>query len=1080
MMNPPFSFRFSRLAARPRAALAAAALLAASFASAQPAPHNGPRQVDPRWHAQVGGDVVARPGHVIENATIVIRDGVIRSVEANGSAPEGARVWDVSGLMIYAGLIEPHHPVAAPSPDSDKVDVHWNGKVTPQRSALDGAGMDEKTRASMREMGFAAAALAPEGGVFRGTSALVALTDDADLDSASTAYVLADPLYQEVAFESGGWGSREYPTSQMGAIALIRQTLLDADWRAGSQAVYASNPEAHEPPAPSAALEAMDAATPLLFNVGNELEALRAGKIAREFDRRLIVLGAGVEFRRLDALADDGADFIIPLRFPKTPDVDSRADFEATTLRELLTWEQAPTNPRRMKEAGLRVALTTDKLNKGDKFFDNLRKAIEHGLSEDDALAMLTTDAAAILGVDDRLGAVEAGMLANLVVTDGPMFEKKTTIRDVWVGGRRYEINPTPPTQFAGEWEFTFDADPSRSGVLTLTISDAGKPGVSLSTGADDDEALKARGVKLNENRLSYIVDMAGAGGPALGGAVIEGDEMLGVLTTAEGETWTWTARRADSEEGQPDEEGAASTDADGADDAPDVPASYGAPLGAYGLEEIPEQRDVIVTNGTVWTSGPEGVIENGEIEISSGKITYVGEARRFGRAADAEVIDAAGRHITPGLIDCHSHTGISGGVNEGTQAVTCEVRIADVIDPDDINWYRQLAGGLTAANQLHGSANPIGGQNSVVKLRWGAAHPDQMRIEGAAAGVKFALGENVKQTHWGEDFTTRYPKTRMGVEAIIRDGFVRGRDYARAHEAYANLSEEERRATMPPRRDLEIEALAEIVAGDRLIHCHSYRQDEILMLCRLADEFGFKIGTFQHVLEGYKVAEALKESAIGASSFSDWWAYKFEVYDAIPDNGAIMNEVGVNVSFNSDSGELARRMNTEAAKAVRYGNVDPAEALKFVTINPAIQLEVDDRIGSLEVGKDADFVIWSGDPLSTMARCESTWVDGREYFSLERDAEMRERARSERVRIAQKILKEGAPEPGDKDEEVTGADDEVAPEEDAEPGLTLIQRVQRDAVQQHYLDMLRAGLDPDTAQCGVCGCAGNISMVVR
>jgi len=333
---------------------------------------------------------------------------------------------------------------------------------------------------------------------------------------------------------------------------------------------------------------------------------------------------------------------------------------------------------------------------------------------------------------------------------------------------------------------------------------------------------------------------------------------------------------------------------------------------------------------------------------------------------------------------------------------VTAEVRIGDVTNPDAISWYRQLASGVTTVNSLHGSANPIGGQNQVNKVRWGAIHPDHMHFEGAIAGIKFALGENVKQSNWGDDFVTRYPQTRMGVETLIRDRFLAARDYMK-------------RGEKP--RDLELEALAEILRGERLIHCHSYRQDEILMLCRVAAEFDFKIGTFQHVLEGYKVADAIKENAIGGSAFSDWWAYKVEVQDAIPYNGALMHAVGVVVSFNSDSDSLVRSLNVEAAKAVKYGGVPREEALKFVTLNPAKQLKVDDRVGSIEAGKHADLALWSGDPLSTYSRCVATWVDGEKLYSEQQDKEHRAFIHKERRRIIAKLLKRKKEKPEDAGE---------------------------------------------------------------
>jgi N-acetylglucosamine-6-phosphate deacetylase len=447
-------------------------------------------------------------------------------------------------------------------------------------------------------------------------------------------------------------------------------------------------------------------------------------------------------------------------------------------------------------------------------------------------------------------------------------------------------------------------------------------------------------------------------------------------------------------------------------------------------------------------------------------------------------MIDAKGKHVTPGIIDCHSHTGISGGVNEGTQACTAEVRIEDVTNPDAINWYRQLAGGVTAVNNLHGSANPIGGQNCVNKNRWGALHPDDMHFEGAKAGIKFALGENVKQSNWDLTERTRYPQTRMGVESIIRDRFTAARDYAKqwSHYPYGEIAKRNGvngangangaaasngRGEAPARRDIELEALAEILAGDRLIHCHSYRQDEILMLARLAQEFGFRIGTYQHNLEGYKVAEAVRDSAIGASLFSDWWNYKVEVQDAIPQAGPIMWEVGNVVSYNSDSDELARRMNVEAGKAVKYGGLKPEEALKFVTLNPAIQLAVEKRAGSLEAGKDADVVIWSGPPLSAMSRAEMTFVDGRCLFSLEQDAKHRETIAKERQRLIQKLLAQSGERPsmGGEGGGPPGGMGRRRPT-DEDPRLDYY----RARVREHYLDMLRRGIDPEQHKCGDCG----------
>lgn len=429
-------------------------------------------------------------------------------------------------------------------------------------------------------------------------------------------------------------------------------------------------------------------------------------------------------------------------------------------------------------------------------------------------------------------------------------------------------------------------------------------------------------------------------------------------------------------------------------------PVNY--PLGAFGRQKpAVAVKATAFVNATIWTCGRRGVVKKGTILIEDGRITKVG--RKLKLPTDVHKIDAKGMHITPGIIDCHSHMATDGGVNESTQAITCEVRVGDFVDCDDISIYRQLAGGVTASNILHGSANPIGGQNQVIKLRWGLTG-EQMKMTEAPPGVKFALGENVKQSNWGDEYTTRYPQTRMGVEQLFRDAFQAAKEYGARRDAYRK-----NRRGLPPRRDLELDALREIVERKRWIHCHSYRQDEILALIRVLDEFKITIGTFQHILEGYKVADEMARHGAMASAFADWWAYKFEVYDAIPYAGAIMHNAGVVVSFNSDDAELGTRLNDEAAKAVKYGGVSPEEALKFVTLNPAKQLRIDQYVGSLEAGKQADFAIWNGPPLSSYSRCEQTWIDGAKYFDRTEDAAARKRVFKMRNTLIQKILVSGS-----------------------------------------------------------------------
>ncbi|MEP6662867.1 MAG: amidohydrolase, partial [Verrucomicrobiota bacterium] len=423
------------------------------------------------------------------------------------------------------------------------------------------------------------------------------------------------------------------------------------------------------------------------------------------------------------------------------------------------------------------------------------------------------------------------------------------------------------------------------------------------------------------------------------------------------------------------------------------------SPLEGRGV--ITNPPALLILNATIWTSGSAGILTDAGIVISDGKIEQIGLINLGGKGPMLE-IDAKGLVITPGLIDCHSHSMILGAVNESSLPSTAQVRIGDVINAETDNIHQQLAGGLTTANELHGSANPIGGQNCVIKLRDGADAED-LKFEGAMPGIKFALGENVKQSNWGDKHTTRFPQTRMGVHSFFENRFTAAQEYMKEWERYKSSG------GLQPRRDLELETIAEIIRGERLIHCHSYRQDEILSFLRTMESFGVKIGTFQHVLEGYKVADEIAAHGAGGSTFADWWAYKFEVYDAIPYNGSLMRERGVTVSFNSDSSDLARRLYTEAAKAVKFGGTPEIEALKFVTINPAKQLHIDNRVGSLEPGKDADFVIWSKSPLDSTTVCLQTWIDGKKYF--DRDLETKRIAdlaaeRAALIAKAKRILK--------------------------------------------------------------------------
>src|SRR6266850_685991 len=424
-------------------------------------------------------------------------------------------------------------------------------------------------------------------------------------------------------------------------------------------------------------------------------------------------------------------------------------------------------------------------------------------------------------------------------------------------------------------------------------------------------------------------------------------------------------------------------------------------PLSVARGQKATEQNptETLIRNATVLTI-THGTLLNTDVLIRKGKIAAVG--KNLKASTDARIIDGSGKFVMPGIIDCHSHSMLD-AINEGSLAVTSMAHTRDVLNPTDVDLYRELAGGVTTLNLLHGSANPIGGLNTVVKIKYGRPL-EEFIFPGAMPGIKFALGENVKRSSSPNQpgVQRRYPNTRMGVEETIRDAFTRARDYKKAWDEYRAAAARGEKNLIPPRRDLQLEPLVEVLEGKRYVHAHCYRADEILMLLNLADEFGFKVRTLQHVLEGYKVAKEIAQHGAGGSTFADFWGYKIEAYDAIPYNTAIMTRAGVVVSVNSDSDERARRLNIEAAKAMHYGDLSEEEALKLITINPAIQLGIQSRVGSIEVGKDADLAIWNGHPLSVYSRVDATFVDGDVFFDRQQDLAHRGELAKERAQLEQ------------------------------------------------------------------------------
>jgi imidazolonepropionase-like amidohydrolase len=960
----------------------------------QTKPVEGIRQPKPGFYALTNAEVVTEPGVTLLNATVIVKDGIIQRVGQNITIPTAATVIDYSGRTVYPGFIDIYSdfgmPQKASELDNESKDDHWNNKINADLNTLDFLELKDKDLQNLRKQGFTATWIVPQTGIFRGQSAIVSLADD-DIQN----HIINDKVAQHISFSAARGGG--YPSSLMGIIALIRQTFLDTDWYRKAWDAYEANlaqPSPEENTSLAALEDVLSGELPVVFEVGDDLEFLRAAKIINEFNLNGWIKASGMEYRIAEEVKKTGYPIITPLNFPDKLNANTPEEALDVELWELQHWYFAPENPKQMAATGVLQVFTRDGLTPKQSFHTQLRAAIERGLNKTDALAALTSNAAKLLGISQQLGTITAGKRAHFVVTNGDVFEENSKILDVWVDGIRYEIADLPVIDARGVYQFSMSVPEMKMPVEGM-LEIAGKPEkLSGKINVTEKKSIKLNRIALEHQRLSlsFSGDSLGINGVVLLSARHEKNNWVGQGLLPDGRIVSWQANLTEKKPAE--DEGKAKQK----DKIADYKPAMG--WGAYARKKLPEQPEfVVVKNATIWTCGPEGTLDKADMLIRQGKISKI--SKWITVPKNAIVIDAQGKHVTPGLIDAHSHTGIDRGVNEGTQAVTSEVRIGDVIDSYDIGWYRELAGGLTVANQLHGSANPIGGQNSVVKLRWSTL-PDVMRLVGAPEGIKFALGENVKQSNWGDNFTSRYPQTRMGVETIIRDRFKAAKDYQQQWDSYRRLSKKERQKTVPPRVALELEALLEILNGKRLVHSHSYRQDEILMLCRVAQEFGFTIGTFQHVLEGYKVAEAIKEAAIGASTFSDWWAYKFEVYDAIPYNGALMHKVGVKVSFNSDSNELARRLNTEAAKAIKYGGLSPEEAIKFVTINPAIQLVIDDKVGSLEPGKDADFVIWSGNPLSTYSICEQTWIDGRKMFDRADDLKSREIVEKERAKLLQ------------------------------------------------------------------------------
>ncbi|MEZ5012666.1 MAG: amidohydrolase family protein [Chitinophagales bacterium] len=933
--------------------------------------------------AFIHASLIVRADSVTTNGMLFIEDGLITYAGVATEIPKDAVVYDLKGKYIYPafidldadyGLPKKENPPAARGPqflNNNTEAVSWNQAITPEFNSNDVFAPDAGSAEQYRMNGFAMVLTSRHDGIMRGTGAFVFTGDERAGEMIALLHAS-----NNLSFNKGS-STQDYPSSEMGVIALLRQTYYDADWYAkGGQAEEKNN-----------ALQAINANSklPSIIQVSDKLQVLRADKVGDEFNIQYIIRGGGDAYQRVDEIKKTGAGLIIPLNFPKTPDVSNPYDAELLTLGDLKHWEMAPANAAMLQYAGIPFAITSSGLENAKDFLPNLRKAVAYGLDKNAALDALTMTPATWIHAETETGSLQKGKYANFFIASGDIFDKNTTIYQEWVKGKPYMVNT---------W---VDDDPR--GVYALHIKNktygliiggrANKPSFDVikladtihAEGSIENGIINLTFFDATEIRLSgWMQDKNFAGTGQIAG------------------TWTdWNAQFAN-------------VYADKNNPAKEVKYDVGKvcyPFTAFGWEEAPEQKDILITNATIWTGEKEGVLEHADILLSNGKIMKIGKNIS---AKNALVIDGTGKYVTAGIIDEHSHIAISNGVNEGTQAVTSEVRIGDVLDCEDINIYRQLSGGVTCSHLLHGSANPIGGQTQLIKLRWGRS-PEEMKFAGWPGFIKFALGENVKQSNWGDNNTTRFPQTRMGVEQVYEDAFTRAEAYMAAKK--------DRTALL--RTDLELEALEEILESKRFITCHSYVQSEINMLMHVAQRHGFRVNTFTHILEGYKVADKMVAHGAGGSTFSDWWAYKFEVYEAIPQNAGIMMREGVVVAINSDDAEMGRRLNQEAAKSIKYMGMSEQDAWKMVTINPAKLLHVDDKVGSLKEGKDADVVVWSNDPLSIYAIAEKTIIDGIIYYDRDKEAILRSSNDAERARIIAKMLK--AKNNGDEVVPVEGSD---------------------------------------------------------
>ncbi|WP_298894753.1 amidohydrolase family protein [uncultured Psychroserpens sp.] len=937
--------------------------------------NNGVKTTNTNYQAFTNAKIYVTPTQIIENGTLLIKDGKVVASGKQVSIPKNTTVVNLEGKSIYPSFIDmystfgvkkperPNSNARGPQYGPSRSGYYWNDHVMPENKAMEKFRYDSKKAKELMKAGFGVVNTHIEDGIIRGSGTLVALNPDAG----NEARVLDPHSGQYFSFSKSVTSRQSYPGSIMGSIALLRQMYLDADWYAKG---YSDTKDL--------SLEALNANKGLvqIFGAGSRANALRADKIGDQFGVQYIMLGGGDEYERVNDVKATNASYILPVNFQAAYDVENAFLSRSLSLSDMRAWNQEPSNPKVLAENGVRFAFTTHDLKSPKSFRSNIIKAIEYGLPKEKALEALTTIPAQLLGKSSQIGTLNKGAYANFLITSGDIFDAKTTLYENWVQGQKTVLEDMSVKDIRGDYEFRLAGEAYKMTLkgsvskLKSEITSNGKNRGSKISYADDWVNISMTTKDSTQQEFIRLVANVSYANTLNGKAIFpDGNEM------------TFYANKIEKDE-------TASDDKKKMDAKPPketLPVTY--PNMAYGFTERPKAETLLFKNATVWTNESDGILQNTDVLIKNGKIAKIGQNLSGGNAT---VIDATGKHLTAGVIDEHSHIAAA-SINEGGHNSSAEVSIEDVIDDEDIDIYRNLAGGVTSIQILHGSANPIGGRSAIIKLKWGES-ANNLIYDNSPKFIKFALGENVKQSNW-QSFA-RFPQTRMGVEQLYMDYFNRAK-------AYDKL----KKSGKPYRKDIEMDVLAEILNKERFISCHSYVQSEINMLMKVAEKFDFNINTFTHILEGYKVADKMAKHGVGGSTFSDWWAYKYEVNDAIPYNAAIMHDAGVVVAINSDDGEMSRRLNQEAAKSVKYGGVSEEDAWKFVTLNPAKLLHIDDRVGSLKVGKDADVVLWSDHPMSVYAKAEKTIIEGVTYFDLKRDEQMRSQIKKEKSELINMMM---------------------------------------------------------------------------